>query len=309
MRHGRLVVELPEGLYGAHTRADLSRVLSPYALRTALADHRLTTFSKEVLIDRYRATEFHTRAAASLLFAGPSAVLGGQSALALHGCTAAETAPIHLLLPYFRKLRRKPGLVTHHGQVDPQDVEELGRLRVLRLDVALAQVLCRSDRRTAIACADQALAMVPEADRAEFRAWTEEHIRTRPDSRGRRRGLVLLDLSTGFAESPMESSLLLTVADAGLPVPAQQFPITNLEGRELYRLDFAWPALRIGLEYDGYEAHEGRQTRDAARDDDLQRRGWLIIRATVNDLKDPGRLITKIRSAFQQHGLVGSLTE
>lgn len=296
---------LPEGLYGAYTRAEVNRVLSPYALRTALADRRLAAFSKEVLIDPCRATEFRTRAAASLLFAGPTAVLSGQSALALHGCTAAETAPIHVLLPYFRKLRRRPGVVTHHGHVDPQDVEEIGGLRVLTLDVALAQVLCRSDRRTAIACADQAMAMLPENDRAEFRAWTEDHIRARPDSRGRRRGLMLLNLSTGLAESPMESWMLLALADAGLPVPEQQVPITDLQGRELYRLDFAWSTLRIGLEYDGYEAHEGRQTRDACRDDDLQRRGWLMIRATVKDLKDSGRLIAEIQVAFQRRGLTG----
>jgi very-short-patch-repair endonuclease len=55
-------------------------------------------------------------------------------------------------------------------------------------------------------------------------------------------------------------------------------------------LDFAWPRLRIALEYDGYEAHENRRAEDAVRDADLKRRGWKVIRADASDLRDPTRL-------------------
>ncbi|WP_446680251.1 DUF559 domain-containing protein [Amycolatopsis acididurans] len=100
----------------------------------------------------------------------------------------------------------------------------------------------------------------------------------------------------------MESWLLLTVADAGLPLPEPQFVIRDLEGREIYRLDFAWNAAQVGLEYDGYEAHEHRQDRDARRDEDLRRRGWVIIRAGIDDLKEPSALIARIRAALQRRG-------
>ncbi|MTD57707.1 DUF559 domain-containing protein [Amycolatopsis pithecellobii] len=297
------MVALPEGLHGAYTRTEIRRVLSPHALRVALANRRLTVFSKDIVIDSKRLAEFHTRAAAALLFAGPHAVLSGESALALHGCSAARTAPIHVTLPYFRRGRDHTGVLIHHGSVDAQDITELHGLRVHALDMALAQVLCRADRRTAIACADQALALLPAIERAECRAWTEERIRNRRDPRGRQQGLALLDLATGLAESPMESSILLAIVDAGLPAPIPQYVITDLDGRDVYRLDFAWHELRIGGEYDGYEAHKNRKTRDAARDEDLRRRGWLIIRADVDDLKDPSRLIADIRAAFRHRGL------
>ena len=276
--------------------------MTAYALRTAIEDRRLTVFARNVLVERERMTDFHTRVAASLLFAGAEAVLSGHTALALHGCASAETSPIHVTVPYFRNKGRRPGLVVHRGVIEAQDIVERGALRTVVLDVALAEVLCRGDRRTALSCADQALALVPESERAEIRACVEERIRTRPDPRGRRQGLSLLELASGRAESPMESWLLLAVADAGLPLPEPQFVISDLDGREVYRLDFAWEALRIGLEYDGYEAHEHRHGRDAARDEDLRRRGWTIIRADIDDLKEPTRLIAKIRAALRGRG-------
>lgn len=77
----------------------------------------------------------------------------------------------------------------------------------------------------------------------------------------------------------------------------------DLAGVERYRLDFAWPELRIAIEYDGYEAHEGRRERDAARDADLRRRGWIVIRATIDDLHDPSGLLAEIDRAFRRRGL------
>ncbi|MFF5990364.1 endonuclease domain-containing protein [Prauserella flavalba] len=256
-----------------------------------------------MLVDPRRAADFVTRAAACLLGAGSDAVLTSHSALAVHGCSVAETAPIHILVPYRSQPRRRAGMVLHHGVVDPQDVEVICGLRVLALDVAVAEVLSRGTRRAGIACADQALRLVAQDARAEFRAWVEERIRSRADPRGRRQARGLLDLATGLAESPAESWTLLVFVDADLPVPKQQYRITDLAGDEIYRLDFAWPEPRVAVEYDGYEAHESRQEADAARDADLERRGWIVIRADAADLKDPGRLIGAVRAAFRRRGL------
>lgn len=273
------------------------------ALRAAIEDGRLTSFSRKVVVDQRRAADFATRAAACLLHAGPEAVLARDTALALHGCSAASTAPIHVLVPYHRKLVRRPGLVVHHGTCEDQDVCELDGLKVQALELALSELLCRGSRRAALACADQALALQPERARAEFKGDVEARIRERPDPRGRRRSLVLLDLATGLPESPPESWLLLSLSESRLPVPVAQHVVADISGVELYRLDFAWPELRIAVEYDGYEAHAGRERHDAARDEDLRRRGWIVIRATIEDLRDPGRLFAAIEAAFRVRGL------
>lgn len=155
-----------------------------------------------------------------------------------------------------------------------------------------------ADAGSPIACADQVLATVPEAERAGFRAMAAERIRGRVDVRGTLQALTLLELATGLAESPAESRLLLIVVDAGLPIPEQQ-----VAGNELYRLDFGRLEAMVAVEYDGYAAHENRKDRDAARDEDLRRRGWTVIRADATDLTDPSRLVAAVRKAFYARGL------
>ncbi|WAL64974.1 DUF559 domain-containing protein [Amycolatopsis cynarae] len=53
------------------------------------------------------------------------------------------------------------------------------------------------------------------------------------------------------------------------------------------------------MEYDGCEAHEARREQDAAREEDLRRRGWIVIRADASDLKDLSRLVAAVRTAFR----------
>jgi Protein of unknown function (DUF559) len=303
MRDRRYVLSLPEGLHGAYTRPELNQLLTPQGVKAAVRHGRLASFARTVLVDPRRATEFPTRAAASLLFAGPAAVLSGHSALALHGCSAADTAPVHVLVPYHRKPSARPGVIVHHGRFEEQDVQEVGGLRVLAPDAALVDVLCRGSRRAGLACADQVLAMMPESARPGFRFRVAEKIRTRADSRGTLQALAVLDLATGLAESPAESWMLLSLIEGGLPIPEQQVKILDIAGREIYRLDFGWREPMVAVEYDGYAAHENRTDRDAARDEDLRRRGWTVIRADASDLTDPGRVVAAVWAAFQARGL------
>ncbi|MFL6121621.1 endonuclease domain-containing protein [Actinophytocola sp.] len=254
--------------------------------------------TRDVLVERDRQLELRTRAAAALLMAGDRAVLTSHTAAVLFGCTAADSGRVHVLVPYDRPLRSTPDIAVHHGHYDETDVVTVDGLRVYALECVLTELLCRASRATALACMDQALALAAPQARNEFRAEVAHRIGARRDSRGRRRAEVLLNLATGLSESPAESWLLLGLFDAGLPIPAQQVPVTDVDGHVLYRLDFAWEELRVALEYDGFAAHVGRGLRDAARENDLRRLGWTVIRATAADLKDPAELHAAIRRAF-----------
>jgi hypothetical protein len=225
-------------------------------------------------------------------------LLTSHTAAHLLGCTAAEVGEVHVLVGYDRPVRRGRGVFVHHGLFDEQDVVELRGLRVHTLDCAIAELLCRAARRTALACADQALGLMSTDDRQAFRAEVLSRILTRRDPRGRRRGEILLLLATGLAESPAESWLMLGFFDDGLPIPRQQHPVVDVDGRERYRLDFAWEEARVAVEYDGYVAHLGNVDRDVARQADLERRGWLVIRADAADIRNPARLHREIRRAL-----------
>ncbi|MBP2322766.1 hypothetical protein JOF56_003151 [Kibdelosporangium banguiense] len=139
-----------------------------------------------------------TEATEALRLAGPDAVLTSHTAAYLYGCHAADQVPIHVLVRDHRRVRSRPGLEVHHGSFAQRDVETFYGLKVLSFEHALAEVLCRGDPFTAIACLEQALARVPCR-----RGFTERVIlavRTRADPRGRREAeLVLRGRCLGMA--------------------------------------------------------------------------------------------------------------
>jgi hypothetical protein len=290
-------------LHGAHLRKNLVHALGRHEVESELRDGYLLHFTKEVLVERSRAADRLTRMAAALLYAGPDAILTSHTAARLYGCDAADEDSIHLLLPYKRRLRSKPGVTVHHSAWEPRHVERIHDMPVLALDRSLAELLCRARSTTAFACLEQALAMQPEATRNQFRGLVAESVLSRADRRGYRRATTLLELATGLTESPAESWVMVVLLDAGLPTPVPQYPIVGMDGRVRYRLDFAWPDLRVALEYDGYAAHEGRECHDLEREQDLVRRGWVVVRATAADLKEPTRLIAELRQAFLRRGV------
>jgi hypothetical protein len=91
------------------------------------------------------------------------------------------------------------------------------------------------------------------------------------------------------SESYGESWLRLRVVDAGFPRPEAQVSV-RVEDVEVYRLDLAWPRLRVALEYDGEEHHSSREQRaqDARRRDDLELRfGWTLLAVGKGEVLGP----------------------
>ena len=297
------MIELPTGFHGAYRRRDLVATIGRYAIRTACAQGQLVSFHRHVLVRRELVTRLPTRAAAALLLAGERAVLTRHTAARMYGCTAADFAPIDILVPYVRRIARIPGVVVHNGVFAEDDVVEIDGFQLLAPELVLADLLCRGRRPTALACADQMLAGLPDAQRRGFRESVLRAISARVDNRGTRQARVLLDLATGLPESPFESQLLLMFYDRELPVPVPQYSITTIDGRELYRLDFAWPEFRIAVEYDGYAAHAERQEGDRRRDEDLAGRGWIVVHATIDDLIAPSRLVNAVHEALRARRL------
>lgn len=274
------------------------------AVRSALRSGRLRASWTGVLIEADRALDRRTLAAAALFACGPEAVISGPTAAYLHGCTALDDQRTHVLLPYGLKPRQRAGLVVHHSDPFYEDIVELDQLRLLVLDRVLCDLLCVARPRDALAATDQALASLPAERREVFRCQLRERLARRPDPRGTVRAARLLGLATGRAESPPESWLLLMIVELGFPPPQANWPVHAPGGRVRYRLDLAWPELRIAVEYDGYAVHLDRQMRDASRAEDLRRRGWIVIRVTADDLSNSARLDAELRAAFRRRGCV-----
>ncbi|MEK6442593.1 hypothetical protein [Pseudonocardia sp. T1-2H] len=291
-------------LYGACRRAAAIDALGRSAVRRAVESGQWCAAWPGVLIEASRAAEPLTVIAAALRYAGPDALVTGRTAAHLHGCTAVPPLPVHLLVPYGHWLRARAGLVAHNGRPADEDRDEVAGLPSLRLEPVLSDLLCRDRPQDALAVLDQALGLAGDAGREGLRRRIGDELARRADPRGRRRATRLLELGTGRAESPPESWMLFHLVDVGFPAPEVNWSFDDRDGRQIFRLDLAWPEYRIALEYDGYLAHLGREGADRTRQAALERSGWIVVRAGTDDLGSLYRVECALDEAFRRRGLV-----
>jgi G:T-mismatch repair DNA endonuclease (very short patch repair protein) len=107
-------------------------------------------------------------------------------------------------------------------------------------------------------------------------------------------------LADGTAESPQESRLRLLLGRSGLPAPIAQFRVFDDEGF-VGRVDFAYPDLKIAIEYDGLWHGERKAfLSDRERLNRLAAAGWTVLHVTADDMRHPERLAARVRARRAQ---------
>jgi G:T-mismatch repair DNA endonuclease (very short patch repair protein) len=107
-------------------------------------------------------------------------------------------------------------------------------------------------------------------------------------------------LADGTAESPQETRLRLLLGRSGLPAPIAQFRVFDDEGF-VGRVDFAYPDLKIAIEYDGLWHGERKAfLSDRERLNRLASAGWTVLHVTVDDMRHPERLAARVRARRAQ---------
>jgi very-short-patch-repair endonuclease len=120
----------------------------------------------------------------------------------------------------------------------------------------------------------------------------------------------VLHLADGRLESPGETRSDYLFWQAGLPRPQPQYEIRHADGRVAARVDFAWPDLRVIVEFDGRtkyhryrregETIEQMVLREKAREDLVRElTGWTVIRLTWADLSMRVATAARIRRAMR----------
>lgn len=100
-------------------------------------------------------------------------------------------------------------------------------------------------------------------------------------------------------ESPGETRTRLLLRRAGFPEPTPNLPVFDPDAKITRRIDNAYEDLKIAVEYDG-DGHRSRGAwrADRARQDSLESIGWTFRRLTMNDIREPARLLTAVRRSF-----------
>ncbi|MFD2090318.1 endonuclease domain-containing protein [Blastococcus deserti] len=114
-------------------------------------------------------------------------------------------------------------------------------------------------------------------------SWALARIRQR-GLRGVARLDRLIPVADGRAESPMESRMRWRFIDGGLPAPDLQIDV--VDGLRRHRLDMGWRDRRLGVEFDGLEAHmtRGQLAADRDRHNWLTEHDWRLLHFTAVDV-------------------------
>ncbi|MCZ2830821.1 hypothetical protein O2W14_18425 [Modestobacter sp. VKM Ac-2986] len=227
------------------------------------------------------------RAAAGVL--RPGAVVTGRSAAVLWGVhLAGPEDDVELTLPPDAHPVRSAGLRVRRAALDPRRVCTHRGVRVtdpMATTVALAGSLPLEE---AVVAVDRMI-VSGLAVLTSVRALADEGA-----GRGCRRAREVCALADGLAESPQETRLRLLLGRSGLPAPVAQFTVRSAAGF-VARVDFAWPELRVALEYDGaWHGEPGQFARDRHRLNRLTAAGWRVVFVTAADLHHPEALVARI---------------
>jgi hypothetical protein len=98
-------------------------------------------------------------------------------------------------------------------------------------------------------------------------------------------------------ESPKETQTRLLLLRAGFAEPEINLPLRAPRSGERFRIDLAYPALRLAIEYDGFwhSTDKRRHAADRRKDDVLHELGWRVVRASDQDLREPHDLLNRLR--------------
>lgn len=232
-----------------------------------------------------------------------------RSPVALAGPSAADVfgAPVwrmgdevHLARLDHKAGRRKGGKVQHRGTILAEDITVRGGLPVT------------SGTRTAldmIALTDVPRALVTVNGLLHARETTPELLERRVASMRydphTLESTIVLGLADGRCESAGESLSLHLIWRQHLPKPELQVVIRDRSGRVVARVDFAWPALGVFIEFDGKEKyHRYRRPGETIEQAVLREKrreelicgltGWRCIRIVWADLHHPERTAARI---------------
>ncbi len=269
--------------YGVVSRAQLERLGADRGqIQRRLTSGRLLSMHHGVYAVGHRAPRTEARWLAAVLACGDGAVLSHRSAAALWRVLDREGGLPDVTSP---SPRRRPGIAAHTARLAAADLAVHLRIPVTspaRTLVDLAHELDPED-------------LVRTVREAQFRRLFDPS--AVQDALQRRRSRVLRQLLEDMAptQSILEDRLLGICDRHGIPRPLTQ---QRLAGR---RVDFLWPAERIVVETDGWQAHSTPTAfqADRATTNALQLAGYAVLRFTNADVtRRPAQIARQIRRAL-----------
>jgi very-short-patch-repair endonuclease len=277
----RPLIALARGQHGLLTKDQLAAI-SRRQRSLAIGSGQLTIVHRDVYRLASHPETFEQRCLAAC-FAAPDAVLSGPTAGRIHNVRRVRTDDVHILA---RRAIELDGVSAHRTTLlGPADVQMVGPLRVLRPARLACDLAAYVDDAVLESAIEQML------DRGQFTMSTLRSLARQFCTSGRNGSVRLARVLDGRpnwrrpVDSDIELRLLHELESRGLDV-VTQVPVLLDSGRTIH-LDLAVPDVGLGIEVDHVTWHGGRldAQRDKARDRELMRLGWTVVRATDEDIE------------------------
>lgn len=209
---------------------------------------------------------------------------------------------VHVTRTDRRAGRHEAGVRQHQGLLPAGDVTTWQGLEITSATRTALDITTVADTETSLCVVNHLL----HTDRTTLDAMAQRYQSMSRNPYTLKTDLVMR-LADPRVESLGESRSFFMFWRHGLPAPKPQYVVRDHTGREVARLDFAWPEYGVWLEFDGREKYtkflrDGETTTAAVlrekRREDLIREltGWRCIRITWADLRDPARTVARIRT-------------
>jgi hypothetical protein len=277
--------------HGLVTREQALAVgMSPRQVLRRLQRGRWQPVRRGVYVGGWVPPSWEQAVLAVVLAVGPPCAASHATAARLWGLPVPAGEGIHLRTPGSRRAALD-GVIHHRAEGD--DVTVHRRVPVTTVARTLVDV-------------DATERMVDDAlRRGLLRLEDLATCVDRLDHRGRRRTLgirrLVAERMPGHqpAANDWERWLARVLQGSGLPAPVHQFPV-DVGARRRY-LDLAYPAERVGLEFDGFAEHGLIRSifdDDRMRENDLRLAGWLVLHFTSRST--PVTIVETTRRALRQ---------
>jgi very-short-patch-repair endonuclease len=298
----RSLAQLALPQFGVFTRAQANAVdVSNEKLQARVKRGSIERLSRDVFAIAGAPPSWHQRLLAAAWGGGDDCCVSHRAASALHSYDGFQSGIVEVVHHQRRDYRVAPGAIVHVTSVlDACDRTTWGPIPVttpIRTLIDLGAVV-------PIERLEEAL------DSAERNGLVDRDalsIRLDQIRQSGRNGVgplaELLEGRAAQAETPrsvLERRMLRLLAAADLPEPRCQVRVPRGDGRVAF-LDFAYPAVRIGLELDGHAWHATprQRQRDHERQNMVVIADWTILRFTYGDVANrPEYVAAVVRQAL-----------
>ena len=236
------------------------------------------------------------RLRAATLIVPEHGVLCGLTAAWIHGGDVRRQSDVdvHVGFPAGRRRRSRAGLIVSQENLLPEDIVRIDGVAVTSAVRTVYDCLRLLRGRERLVVAD-ALTHLGVTTVEELRRYFAGQRRMRNLRIAER----LLDDIEPKSESPMETRLRLVLVEGGLPRPEAQWEVRNAAGVVQWRLDLAYPDVKVAVEYDG--AWHWKQRRDDdRRRAALRALGWDVHVFDSDDVYgNPDGVVSEVRAALR----------